>query len=81
MLDFLGIAASFYACVFLFFAFSRCLKILDLHQEFQVVRAREQKSHIKNHAQILLSGFKLDLVWPVTLYSNLRLAAAWLREK
>ena len=81
MLNFLGIAAISYTCVAFFFVFSRCLKIVDLHQEFQVVRAREQKSHIKNHAQILVSGFKFDIVWPITLYTNLRLAAAWLREK
>lgn len=81
MLDFLGVSFAVYACVSLFFIFSRCLKIVDLHQEFQVVRAREQKSHIKNHAQILASGFKFDVVWPITLYTNLRLAAAWLREK
>jgi hypothetical protein len=81
MVDSLGIVAASYTCVALFFLISRCLKILDLHQEFQIVRAREQKSHIKSHAQILASGFKLDIVWPVTLYKSLKSSLIWLREK
>jgi hypothetical protein len=81
MLVYLAVACLAYVSVFLMLSASRFLKLVDLHQEFQIVRAREQRTHIKNHAQALVSGIKSDIVWPVSIFKNLKLVQSWLREK
>lgn len=60
---------------------TRCMKIIDLHREYQIVRAREQKVHIKSHAQMLYAEFKSDLLWPISVFRGARGALGWMREK
>lgn len=60
---------------------SRLLKIVGLHHEVQVLRAREQKIHAKSYAQILLLDFKSDLMWPIAIPKRAKQAFDWLREK
>jgi hypothetical protein len=74
----LGLTYSFIA---VFFSMFRCIKIIDLYREYQIVRAREQKVHIKSHAQLLCSEIKSDLTWPVTLLRDAKGAWSWMREK
>lgn len=56
----------------------RIFKVIDLHEEHQFVRSREQKAHIKSHALILRSGFMNDIKWFIHLPRKLKNAFDWL---
>lgn len=75
----LSVVLAYLAVAAVLLAF-RSIKIIDLHAEFQVVRAREQKMHIKTHAQMLYSGFVSDLIWPVSIFRSARASLSWIRE-
>lgn len=70
-----------YITIALFFLIFRCVKIVDLYREYQIVRAREQKVHIKSHAQMLYSEIKTDLMWPVVMFRGLKNSLSWMKEK
>ena len=57
----------------------RCLKIIELHDEFQFVRSREQKNHIKQHALALRFDFKSDALWFKVLASKGKKVFMWLK--
>lgn len=57
----------------------RALKIIDLYEEHQFIRSREQKAHIKMHAIVLRNDYKSDLLWGKTLVKKLISALAWLK--
>jgi hypothetical protein len=59
----------------------RALKIVELHEEHQFVRSREQKAHIKAHALVLKGGFANDIKWVVHLPKKLKTAFDWLRSE
>ena len=81
MVEIFGFLVALYVSVTIVFSTARMIKIIDLYKEFQIVRAREHKIHIKSHAQHLMSEFRSDLVWPIFLYGGFRSAVAWIREK
>ena len=70
-----------YFFVALFLAANRVNSIVSLHDEYQMIRAREQKSHIKNYAFFLAANFKSDLLWPVTLAKKAKPVINWIRAK
>lgn len=57
----------------------RFLKILELYDEYQFVRSREQKNHIKQHALALRSDFKGDALWFKVLAVKGKKAFVWLK--
>jgi len=74
-------SCSAYAVISLCFLTYRFVKIVDLYREYQMVRAREQRLHIRSHAQLLFSEIKSDLAWPVSMFIGFKGALAWMREK
>ena len=58
----------------------RVLKIIDLYDEYQFVRSREQKNHIKQHALVLKGDFKSDALWPKVLIVKGKSAIEWLKS-
>lgn len=59
----------------------RVMKILDLHEEHQFVRSREQKGHIKMHALTLRGGFHNDIKWGVQIPKKIKAAFVWLKSQ
>jgi len=57
----------------------RFLKILELYDEYQFVRSREQKNHIKQHALALRFDFKSDALWFKVLAAKGKKAFVWLK--
>lgn len=80
MLLALGSVAGAYAGITGILVSRRVLKILDLYDEFQFVRSREQKNHIKQHALALRSDFKSDLIWVKILAIKAKHAFEWLKS-
>lgn len=58
----------------------RVLKIVDLHEEHQFIRSREQKAHIKMHAAVLRNDYKSDLLWAKALSKKIKDTWAWLKS-
>jgi len=80
MLVALGSAVGVYAGIAGILVWNRLLKILDLHDEYQFVRSREQKNHIKQHALVLKGDFKSDVLWPKTFVVKGKSAIEWLKS-
>ena len=76
----LGVVGAYVATTFALVS-KRALKIVELHEEHQFVRSREQKAHIKAHALVLKSGFVNDIKWVAHLPKKLKIAFAWLRSE
>ena len=80
MLVALGSVIGAYAGIACFLASRRLLKMLDLHDEHQFVRSREQRNHIKQHAIVLKNDFKSDALWPKSLYAKSKSLIEWLKS-
>lgn len=76
----LGVLGAYVATTFALVS-KRALKIVELHEEHQFVRSREQKAHIKSHALVLKSGFVNDIKWIFHLPKKLKTAFVWLRSE
>jgi hypothetical protein len=63
-----------------YFISQRVFKIFDLYDEHMLARAREHKSHTKQHALLLRSEVKNDLLWPKTLFQKARIVYTWLQQ-
>lgn len=70
-----------YASIAVALSARRVMKILDLHEEHQFVRSREQKGHIKVHALTLRSGFYSDIKWGVQIPKKIKAAFDWLKSQ
>lgn len=79
MLVALGSVVGAYAGIAGVLIARRVLKIVDLHEEHQFIRSREQKAHIKMHAVVLRNDYKSDLLWVKTLSKKLKDTWAWLK--
>jgi len=77
---FLGVVGTYVATTCLL-ATKRALKIVELHEEYQFIRSREQKSHIRSHALILKSGFMSDIKWITRLPKKIKTAFDWLKPE
>ncbi len=79
MLVTLGSVVGAYAGIAGALFIRRVLKLIDLYEEYQFIRSREQKAHIKMHAIILRNDYKSDLLWGKTLIKNLKSVREWLK--
>ena len=79
MLLALGGAIGVYTGIAGILVLRRSLKILELYDEYQFVRSREQKNHIKQHALALRSDFKSDALWFEVLVTKAKKAFEWLK--
>ena len=79
MLVALGSAVGVYVGITGILVSRRLLKIIELHDEFQFVRSREQKNHIKQHALALRFDFKSDALWFKALAEKGKKAFVWLK--
>ena len=80
MLVALGSIIGAYAGIAGILVSHRLLKLLDLHDEYQFVRSREQKNHIKQHALVLKGDFKSDVLWPKTFVVKGKGVIEWLKS-
>ena len=80
MLVALGSVIGAYAGIAGILASRRLLKILDLHDEYQFIRSREQKNHIKQHALVLKGDFKSDVLWLKTFVVKGKSVIEWLKS-
>lgn len=74
-------ALSVYVGVTAILAVRRIIRIVDLHEEHQFVRSREQKGHIKMHALTLRGGFHNDVKWIVQIPKKIKAAFVWLKSQ
>lgn len=79
MLVALGSAVGVYVGITGILVSRRLLKIIELYDEFQFVRSREQKNHIKQHALALRTDFKRDALWFKDLVAKGKKAFEWLK--
>jgi hypothetical protein len=79
MLLALGSAVGVYAGIAGILVLRRFLKILELYDEYQFVRSREQKNHIKQHALALRFDLKSDALWFRVLAAKGKKAFVWLK--
>lgn len=79
MLVALGSVAGAYLGIATVLITRRALKIVDLCEEHQFIRSREQKAHIKMHAIMLRNDYKSDLLWVKTLPKKLKTTWEWLK--
>lgn len=70
-----------YAAVTSALIIRRTFKILDLHEEHQFVRSREQKGHIKIHAVTLRGGFHNDVKWVFQIPKKIKAAFDWVKTQ
>ncbi len=76
----LGVVVAYVVTTFALVS-RRALKIIELHEEHQFVRSREQKAHIKSHALVLKRGFVSDIKCFINLPKKLKTAFDWLRSE
>lgn len=80
MLVALGSVAGVYAGITSILASRRFLKIIELYDEYQFVRSREQRNHIKQHALALKADYKSDALWFKVLVVKAKSAIEWLKS-
>ena len=76
----LCVVLASYLGIALYLVSQRAFKIFDLYDEHMLTRAREHKTHTKQHALLLRNDVKNDLLWPKTLIQKARVVYTWLQQ-
>ena len=79
MLVALGSVIGTYAGIAGILVARRFLKLLELYDEYQFVRSREQKNHIRQHAIVLKGDLKSDVLWPKVFFVKSKSILEWLK--
>ena len=80
MITVLVAVTSVYLLIALALVMRRSLLIIDLYNESVIVRSREQKSHIRQHAIHLRDNYKNDLFWVKAIFVNALKVNVWLKS-
>ena len=80
MIAVLAAVTSVYLIIAFALVIRRTLLIIDLYDESVIVRSREQKSHIRQHAIHLRDNYKNDLLWVKLIFVNTLKVNNWLKS-